>query len=385
MRIAIMSRWNATCGVSLHAELIGRRFVRLGHEVIVFAPTLESANRDWHHKPIEIRDEPWVYRVYEETEEYDYPYGGRIDFKTVLREDYDVFIVEGYQRFPIYEFKKIVNEVKRKAPLVLVVHVGYVRDLDPYMEINWDAIVVFDKRYANEMIALYGKNALEKTIIIPYPFAVIDGARPYRPDFAKDKVLFITYGRQPLFEYYDYLQALRRLSMKYDIVYWIIRSDTQLPFKDSWIIQWKKRPDIKTLYSYVMGSDIHLLPKSDTRAVVVSSTIAQILYSGTPTVVPNTRYFETIPVDENGFGPVVEYEIGNIIDLYKKLELLIEDRDIRRKVSMSARKFALSYSDRIIARKFISLFEELIAIREKIVGRVRIIERIRRALKKYVS
>ncbi|MFQ6125546.1 MAG: hypothetical protein ACE5R6_13235 [Candidatus Heimdallarchaeota archaeon] len=38
MKIAILSRWNTACGVSLHAELIGREFVKNGHSLAVFAP-----------------------------------------------------------------------------------------------------------------------------------------------------------------------------------------------------------------------------------------------------------------------------------------------------------------------------------------------------------
>jgi len=38
MKIAILSRWNTVCGVSLHAELVGREFVKNGHSLTVFAP-----------------------------------------------------------------------------------------------------------------------------------------------------------------------------------------------------------------------------------------------------------------------------------------------------------------------------------------------------------
>ncbi|HID66357.1 MAG TPA: glycosyltransferase family 1 protein, partial [Aquificaceae bacterium] len=61
MNIGILSRWNATCGVSLHAEMIGRELLRRGHNITVFAPYLESANRWWHHKLIR-QDEDFVVR-----------------------------------------------------------------------------------------------------------------------------------------------------------------------------------------------------------------------------------------------------------------------------------------------------------------------------------
>jgi hypothetical protein len=38
MKIAMMSRWNIPCGVSLHAELVGRAWVEMGHDLQVLAP-----------------------------------------------------------------------------------------------------------------------------------------------------------------------------------------------------------------------------------------------------------------------------------------------------------------------------------------------------------
>ena len=361
IKIAIMSRWNATCGISLHAEIIGRKFIDMKHEVIIFAPTLGSADTNWHHKHLDIKDEVWVHRVYEETEEYFYPYGGKVDINEILKWDFDIFIVESHVRFPIYEFKKVVNKIKRKAPILLVLHLGYIRDVEPFMEIKWDAITVFDRRFIDEILVVFGSDIIKKVFEIPYPYVILNEVKPYRPDFAKGKILFITYGRQPLMEYLDYIRALRKLSQKYDIVYWIIRSDGKTPFNEEWIVEWNQRPDLKTIYSYVMGSEIHLLPKGETRAVALSSTLSQVLFTGTPTIVPNTRYFELIPVDKNGFGPVVKYTAGNTIELYKKIVTLIENDHLRRRVSKEAKKYALKYSDEIIAKKYLDLIENLLS------------------------
>jgi nicotinamidase-related amidase len=64
MKIAMMTRWNATCGISAHAELVGGEWLKK-HDLTVFAPTLESAT-DWHHNPIEKEDEEFVIRGYEQ-------------------------------------------------------------------------------------------------------------------------------------------------------------------------------------------------------------------------------------------------------------------------------------------------------------------------------
>lgn len=135
----------------------------------------------------------------------------------MLDKDFDVFIVDAYNRFPVYEFKKIARRIRRRAPLILVTHLGLVRDMEPLMEIKWDAIVVFDKRFIDEVLVFFGTDILRKTVIIPYPYAIIDDVKPYRPDYARDKILFITYGRQPFNEYLDYIRVLRRLSREYKI------------------------------------------------------------------------------------------------------------------------------------------------------------------------
>ena len=38
VKIALMSSWNAACGISIHAELIGREWIKQGHDLKVFAP-----------------------------------------------------------------------------------------------------------------------------------------------------------------------------------------------------------------------------------------------------------------------------------------------------------------------------------------------------------
>jgi len=360
MKIAIMSRWNATCGVSLHAELLARSLIKLGYKVAVFAPVLESANTDWHHLPINGEDEEWVYRVYEETDDYLFPSGGRIDKAFIQSTDYDILVVEGYQRFPVREFSKVARRIKERAKLVLVVHTGYVRDLEPFMRINWDSIVVFDERYLNEIVKHFGEVVVRKTSIIPYPHAVLDDIRAYRPEFTDDKILFISYGRQPVQEYLDYVRVLRKLAREYSLVYWVIRGSSKLPVSDPWIVQKVKRPTMRVILSYVMGADIHLLPKSETKAVVVSSTVAQSLYTGTPIVAPNTRYFENIPVDSNGIGPILKYELGNTIDLYLKLKKIIEEESLREEIKRRAREYALMHSSEKVALMFIELFREIL-------------------------
>ena len=362
MKIAIMGRWNATCGISQHVETLAYNFLRMGYQVVVYAPTLESAMRDWHHKLIKEYDEPWVKRVYTETEEYLYPYGGIIKSEELLGDNYDILIVETYPRFPLQALVELSQKLRRKTPLIAVVHQSYIREIVPMVKMRWDAIVVFDKRYVTELFHIFGDRILRKIHIIPYPFLTpkTDSFNPVYPEEKKDyDYLFFSFGRQPLKEYSDYFFSLNELKSRYKLKYWVIRSNGPLPLKEKWIIEWRKRPSLEEIYSYLLASDIHLLPKGDTRGVVVSSTLAQTLYAGTPTIVPDTRFFETIEVDERGIGPVVKYRPGDVIDLSRKIKMLLDEPETREKVSKLAREYALKYSETRIVKKFIDLINDI--------------------------
>jgi len=342
----------------LHAELLCRKLSSMGYDVMVFAPRIKSASKDWHHRKIKVRDERWVKRIYDETTEVAYPIGGSID-SLILEADYDALIIELYGRLPIMEFAKLADRIREKSKLIGVIHVGYRRDIEPILKIKWDALAIFDKRYYDELLRGYDLSSIGRVEEIPYPFAIIENISPLRPSFAEGFTLFFTYGRQPELEYVDYLRALRKLKERYSFKYFVLRSGQKLPIEEPWLCQEIDRPRLSKIYRYLLGADIHLLPKGDTRAVVVSSTIYQCLYSGIPTIVPDTRYFETIPVDERGVGPVVKYRLGDVEDLLNKIELLMQDEALRKEVSENARKYALENSDEKIAKKFLELIGSL--------------------------
>ena len=62
MKIAILSRWNTACGVSLHSELVGREWVKNGHGLTVFTsenirPVGEDEEYVLDHSPERIAGE----------------------------------------------------------------------------------------------------------------------------------------------------------------------------------------------------------------------------------------------------------------------------------------------------------------------------------------
>jgi|Deesub1362A_J573_1020465.scaffolds.fasta_scaffold00086_67 glycosyltransferase involved in cell wall biosynthesis len=343
MNVGILTRWNATCGVSLHAELLAEEFFKMGRNVRIFAPHIHTANRWWHHRIIRD-DEDFVIRCYNELRPETMA-GGALEEDKVLSEDLDLLIVESYTSIPYSDVEKLVEKVD--AVTIAVIHEGGREDIR-YSDMSvFDAIVAFDERYIREI--LY--DCVEKVRIIPYPcYPVRKGERR----FAEDGMTFFSFGRQPYAEYADFINALEKFNRKYDFVYRVVRSDGLLPFEREWLKQEQRRlRDTEEVYRYLHSSDIHLLPKGNTSKVVVSSTFYQCIGSLIPIVVPDTRHFELLPDHK----PAVVYH--DVADLTKKLELLIEDDAFRNRIVEAAREFVEEFRSDKIAKRFIELYKSL--------------------------
>ena len=340
--IAILSRWNATCGVSLHAELIGQEFLNLGYNLKIFAPKIESASRWWHHRIVREDDGFFVKRCFEERDLN--LSDGNLDEEVILSEDFDFLIVESYISLPYADIEKILPEVKKKAKVVAVIHEGSRADIEYSLE-KFDKVIVFDERYKK----MLGK--IENVEIIPYPcHPIVEGRRK----FGEDGLKFFTFGRQPSQEYEDYFRVLDKLCERYIFTYHIIRSDGFIAFKRPWLIQERKR--VYDVYPYLHAADIHLIPKGNAKRVVVSSTFYQCLGALTPVVVPNTRHFETLP-EINGVKPAVVYQ--DVEDLEEKIVRLIEDEKFREQVVSAARVYVeRNRSDRV-AKRFIEVLNSI--------------------------
>ena len=341
MRIGILSRWNATCGIGMHAELIGREFIKLGHTLRVFAPTINSANRWWHHRIVQ-GDEGYVVRCYEEISPSSD--GGGIDPRPFLDGDLDLLIVESYGSLPKEGVVPIVERLRRRGTfLVLVIHEGWKREVwyrDPSI---FDRVVVFDRRYIEELIPEWkGRVSIS---IIPFPCGPIcEGRRA----FGDRGLRFITFGRQPEEEYRDFIEALD--SLKIDFEYRVIRADHPLGFERPWLRQEVRPLRQEEVYEELLKSDIHLLPKGYTGAVVVSSTLCQCVGTLVPIVTPATRHYELVPDDV-----IVRYHHRK--ELLDRLERLLSDELYRQRIRKAMEAFARENSARKVALQFLNLLK----------------------------
>ncbi|MDQ7039047.1 MAG: glycosyltransferase [Aquificota bacterium] len=349
MRIALISRWNATCGVSLHAELVARELMERGHSVVVFAPDLESAGRWWHHKVVR-EDEQFVRRVYKELS----PSGeeGSLDVERVLAERFDVLVVESYEKLPYGDVCALVESLKdRGVPSVAVVHEGLKEDIGYDLNL-FDRVVVFDSRYRKEVVTGVDE---EKVVEIPYPCLPPVGRK--RRFAEGGRIVFASFGRQPPEEYEDFFRVLRRVRKEYpQILYRIVRSGEPLHVKESWVVQESRVLDPKGIYELLGTSDIHLLPKGDTEKVVVSSTFCQTVGSLCPVVSRRSRFFETL--DTGGLSPIALY--SNREDLEALIHRLIEKEDFRNRLIQNMRSYAEKNSVKVVADRFEDLLNSVL-------------------------
>lgn len=347
MKIAMLTRWNATCGISMHAELVAKEWIK-NHDLTVFAPTSESA-RDWHHQIVEKPDEDYVIRGYEQPTTLSE--SGWIDDR-LWKEDYDILIVQGLALMPIQTLLKIWKKIKAKK--ILVVHEGKLPTYEGFYKCEFDSIVCFDNRYKSMLLRRYPP---DKIHIIPYPChpVVKSNNVPARKksSISKEKIILFSFGRQPLEEYRDYLKVINELKGRYEVKYVVLRSDHKWNQKElpGFLDLKMGAPPTEKIYEYLQVADIHLIPKSPTDSVVVSSTVFQCLGALTPIVVPNTKHFELLERE------VVKY--NNREELREGIIKLITDEDFRENVLNSAEKYVNNNSSEKVAEMFIKLFRDI--------------------------
>lgn len=350
MKIAMMSRWNVTCGISAHAELVGREWVKK-HDLTVFAPTLESAT-DWHHNPIEKEDEGFVIRGYEQPETI-----GKTGWiaERLWKEDYDVLVIQGLELMPIPTLLEMFPKIEEKK--VLVWHVGKLPAYKEFYKLNFDAIVCFDFRFGNMLKEKYPEEIIH---IIPFPcrpVAKVKGDNDKKRarnelGIPGEKTILFSFGKQPLNEYKDYLWLANELKERYDLKYLVLRSYGDLPPESEFLEVQRGRPEYEEIYNYLRAADIFLLPKPETGDIVVSSTVCQCLGALTPIVVPEVGYVELMGKE------IVKYK--NREDLKEKVIRLIEEEDLKQEVLRHAEQYVKENSVEKIANKFIRMFEDVL-------------------------
>jgi len=117
MKIAMMGAWNTDSGASIHAELIGREWVKMGIDLKVF-----TFYRHAFHGMAFTRkeDEDYVSRCFT-VQGFPEPH---MDTAPFLENDYDIFVAQDLGMLPREQLLDIFPYIKKKAKTINVIHDG---------------------------------------------------------------------------------------------------------------------------------------------------------------------------------------------------------------------------------------------------------------------
>ena len=348
MKIGMFTRWNASCGVAVHSELVGREWVKHGHDLTVFAPSLESKwfdDKD-SYVAVDVEDDQFVQRIYNEPTDSSDP--GWVS-ERIWVEDYDVLVAQGLRILPM---RAMVDEWnKAKAKKVHVWHEGYLLNQKLFYEFEFDSIVVFDDRYKHMLSELFSHNKIH---VVPYPCHPIHAGDKTKAreklGISIDVVVLFSFGTQLQQEYDDYLAITRELAHDHEIIYIIIRSDRKWEGEVPRFVNLQLRsPSLDEIYTYLHAADALLIPKPDTEEVVVSSTVFQCMGSLCPIVIPDVKYVETV---DSGL-----IKFRNRKELKRMLTRLINDAKFRVELRRSAEVYVSRNSAPLVAHKLAEMFQ----------------------------
>ena len=353
MKIAMMSAWNEDSGVSIHAELIGREWVKMGHDLKVFS----FFTHDFHGTAIVGKDEDYVVRCFT-TSGAKSPY---LDPRPILEADFEIFVTQDLGMLPKDCLGKIFHHIQRKATTLTVIHDNGPSPDPSFYQFDWDRIVCFDHRYEEFLKKCHPE---EKICLIPFPCMPLrrgdKKAAREKLGLPQDKKIVLIFG-QRLKEHLPILPLIREVTTDFPCLLLIISQKGIDLLKGLEMVDMEIRqesPSIEDLYDYLHASDVLIIHRSPCNGVVVSSMAYQCLGSGCPILASNTNFFETMKDVVVTYSDLEEFK-ANLVDILAEGE--------KYKASQSALEAFLELnSAEAIAMQYIDLFK--IMQEEKIVG-----------------
>jgi len=349
MKIGMMSAWNTDSGVAIHAELIGREWVRKGHKLKVFT----FIKDDFHGDGLTAKiDEPFVVRCFGTSTKTKF-----LDPRPIITEKYyDVFIVQDLRMLPYQNLLKIYPLIRKKSKIVVhVLHENSLPEEPWFYMFDWDAVIYFDKRQK------FIKKVYENSYHIPFPCAPL---RKFDQEKARkqlnlplNKKIILIFAQRG---YAPYLPSLPN-DLKDKILLLILSSKNRV----SDILEaYSKSPNIEVrvedilsweeLDKYVFASDAVILHKFRSRGhAVVSSTIFQILGTKKPFLVPKYSDFFH-PLNSEVLKYENNLELGQLIS-----DIARNDKKVKY-ILKKAEKYVKANIAEKIAEDYVKLFKKLI-------------------------
>lgn len=352
MKIAMMSLWNAANGPSIHAELVGRAWLKLGHRLRVFSPKKHPDAR-----PTFQEDEDFVIRHFSVDEVTPVTRASWFDPSPLLNEEYEVFVAQNVERLPAEKLRELFPKIKERAVTVQIVHEGKAPDDPLYYQLDWDAIVCFDHRYKDYLAKSF---PIEKIHMIPYPYHPLEQGDKEKArkglGLPLDKKIVFSFGFRPK-EIVSVLPALKDLANEHPLRYVVIanpESDTGELYEakqkyDFIDLQVKPLP-LDELYTYLHAADALLIHRESSQKykAVLSSTVCQVLGSGCPILFHESNYVELYG-DE-----IVKYR--DFEEMKTKLVDLFRNKFDPGEIEA----FLQGHKAERVAQRFIQLFENLL-------------------------
>lgn len=354
LKIALMSRWNAACGTSLWAELIGRELIKRGYDLFILTPFNDDK------LIVEPADEEDVRRCYSI-----YRFGWKevekeLDPRPFLNLEYNIFIAQGFGFITCMEqFRQIYSRIKEKARTIYIVH-ERTPSSSPFTEFDWDALVCFDERYRKVLSKAFRE---EECRIIPYPYyPVVKGdmreARG-RLNLPQSKRIILSFGWR-IEDYIPLFPIIEEVNEKFPLKYVIVADPRVATRLDeiagrNFIELRYEVPSTDRLYTYLHASDCFLIHRKDVgkREVVVSSAIHMCLGSLTPIVTTATRYVEMLK------NEVIKY--SNLYQLKDKLIGIFENSNFVSRTIKEAERRVKENSAEKVTGEYVRLFDSLLA------------------------
>ncbi len=350
MRIGILGAWNTSSGASIHAELVGRAWVKLGHKLTVFTFYPHS----YHGASLTSKDADYVRRCFTTSR---YPEVS-LDPVPILAGEYDYFVVQDHGMIPNDLLGKIFPRIRRRSKTIAVIHDGKLSNDPSFYQFKWDAIVAFDERYESFLRHGYPE---DKIVRIPYPSLPLKrgnmrGARK-RLNLPLNKKIAFMFG--PAAGYGEWvLKALAKIKTLNDFVLLVVTKDKKAlqifrkAKKKHWTIELREEaPYTDRLYEYLYASDVLIFHKESKPHAVVSSTIHQCLGSGCPILAYTSNFTDY-------FGPeVIKYKDSR--EFKTLLGDILKKGQVYKKSQEALERFLRKNDDTQIAKKFIKMFKTL--------------------------
>jgi len=341
MKIGMMSAWNLDAGPSLHAELVGREWIRTGHNLTVYS----FLSSDFHGTTFVGKDENYVFRCFGTHK--------GLDPRPILKSNFEFFVTQDLCMLPKDELGKIFHHTKDKSKTVNIIHDAELSDNPSFYQFDWEAVVCFDQRYKSFLCEVYPEGMIH---IIPFPCRPVSkgdkmGARR-KLGLPLDRRLLLVFG-QHVKDDLEMLQAISSLGRDYPISLLIVskRTPDQIVAENIQIEVRREAPDMDGLYNYLHAADALLLHRKTDKRAVVSSTAHQCLGAGCPIIAFNSPFFEYF--DEE----ILKYRTDE--EFRDRLVDVFENGKKYRRTLHAAEEYVKKNSAERIAERFIELFRKL--------------------------